>query len=78
MDKSNKILSDIVVFNKYAKYVPREKRRETWDEIVNRYLTMMVKKYPHITEHINKQGKFLKRKESSYVYESCTVFWGCY
>jgi len=63
MDKSNKILSDIVVFNKYAKYVPRETRRETWDQIVNRYLTMMVKKYPHITEHINKYSKFLREKK---------------
>ena len=63
MDKSNKILSDIVVFNKYAKYVPSEKRRETWDEIVNRYLTMMVRKYPHITDDINKHGKFLREKK---------------
>jgi len=63
MDKSNKILSDIVVFNKYAKYVPKEERRETWDEIVDRYLTMMIKKYPHITDHINKYGKFLREKK---------------
>ena len=33
MDKSQAILSDIVVFNKYAKYVPETKRRETWDEL---------------------------------------------
>ena len=63
MDKSNKILSDIVVFNKYAKYVPSQERRETWDEIVDRYLTMMVKKYPHITDQINKYGKFLREKK---------------
>jgi len=63
MDKSNKILSDIVVFNKYAKYVPNQERRETWDEIVDRYLTMMVKKYPHITDQINKYGKFLREKK---------------
>ena len=63
MDKSNKILSDIVVFNKYAKYVPSQERRETWDEIVDRYLTMMVKKYPHIADQINKYGKFLREKK---------------
>jgi len=63
MDKSNKILSDIVVFNKYAKYVPNQERRETWDEIVDRYLTMMVKKYSSITDHINKYGKFLREKK---------------
>ena len=63
MDKSNKILSDIVVFNKYAKYVPKEERRETWDEIVDRYLIMMLKKYPHITDHITKYSKFLREKK---------------
>ena len=63
MDKSNKILSDIVVFNKYAKYVPNQERRETWDEIVDRYLTMMVKKYPHIADQRNKYGKFLREKK---------------
>ena len=46
MDKSNQILSDIVVFNKYAKYLPTKKRRETWDEIVTRYTDMMIAKYP--------------------------------
>jgi len=63
MDKSNKILSDIVVFNKYAKYVPSKQRRETWDEIVDRYITMMVKKYPYIEEDIRKNGKFLTDKK---------------
>jgi len=28
--KSAEILSDIVTFTKYAKYVPEIKRRETW------------------------------------------------
>jgi ribonucleoside-triphosphate reductase len=46
MDKSNQILSDIVVFNKYAKYLPNKKRRETWSEIVTRYTDMMIAKYP--------------------------------
>ncbi len=34
MEKNNKILSDIVVFNKYAKYLSEKGRRETWSEIV--------------------------------------------
>ena len=28
------ILSDITVYNKYAKYIPELQRRETWEEIV--------------------------------------------
>ena len=52
MDKSNQILSDIVVFNKYAKYLPTKKRRETWDEIVTRYTDMMIAKYPEEKKQI--------------------------
>ena len=36
MELSNKILSDITVYMKYAKYVPELNRRETWDELVTR------------------------------------------
>ena len=43
MNKSQQLLSDIVVYNKYAKYIPSLKRRETWTEIVDRYLEMMIK-----------------------------------
>lgn len=63
MDKSNQILSDIVVFNKYAKYVPSEERRETWDEIVTRYVEMMKKRYPTIVDKIEENAKYLYNKE---------------
>ena len=36
MEVSNKILSDITVYMKYAKYIPELNRRETWDELVTR------------------------------------------
>lgn len=42
---TQKILSDIVVYNKYAKFAPSEKRRETWSEIVDRYLQMLIRRY---------------------------------
>ena len=35
-DLSLKVLSDITVFNKYARYLPELKRRETWEEIIDR------------------------------------------
>ena len=37
MDISQKILSDITVHMKYAKYIPELQRRETWDELVTRF-----------------------------------------
>jgi ribonucleoside-triphosphate reductase (thioredoxin) len=36
MDISQKILSDITVFMKYAKFQPEKNRRETWEELVTR------------------------------------------
>ena len=63
MDKSNQILSDLVVFNKYAKYVAGEERRETWEEIVDRYINMMKKRYPSLKEEIDANSKFLYDKK---------------
>ena len=45
MDRTQQVLSDIVIYNKYAKYNKSQGRRETWDEICNRYLEVLLKKY---------------------------------
>lgn len=52
MDISRQILSDIVIHNKYAKYLPDLKRRESWQEIVNRNAAMHIRKYPQLTNEI--------------------------
>jgi ribonucleoside-diphosphate reductase alpha chain len=52
MELSNKILSDITVYMKYAKYLPKENRRETWEELVTRNKEMHQKKYPNIKDEI--------------------------
>lgn len=52
MDKSQEILSQVTIFNKYAKYIPEVQRRETWEEIVERNVSMHVKKYPQLKEEI--------------------------
>jgi len=52
MDVTQSILSDITVFNKYAKHIPELHRRETWDEIVERNMAMHVRKYPQLKEEI--------------------------
>ncbi len=52
MELSNKILSDITVYMKYAKYLPNKNRRETWEELVSRNKEMHQKKYPNIKEEI--------------------------
>jgi hypothetical protein len=46
MEIGLKSLSNVIIWSKYAKYIPELKRRETWDEIIDRYEVMMMKKYP--------------------------------
>ena len=53
MNISNKILSDITVYMKYAKFIPELNRRETWDELVTRNKNMHIKRYPKLKDEIN-------------------------
>jgi len=63
MEKSNKILSDITVFMKYAKYRPDLGRRETWEELVDRNKEMHISKYPAIRDEIEAAYKFVYDKK---------------
>ena len=63
MDFGLEALSDLTVFSKYAKYNPELKRRETWDEIVNRYQEMMIKKYPYLEEAIVSSAVWIREKK---------------
>jgi ribonucleoside-diphosphate reductase alpha chain len=63
MNLSNKILSDITVYMKYARYIPELNRRETWDEIVTRNKSMHIKKYPNLKKEINETYKFVYDKK---------------
>ena len=63
MDLGLDALGKITVFSKYAKHVPQLQRRETWDEIVDRYQTMMIKKYPKLEQAIVESAKFIREKK---------------
>ena len=63
MDLGLDALSKLTVFSKYAKYVPELKRRETWEEIVARYESMMVKKYPKLEDQIKEASQFILNKK---------------
>jgi len=62
MDLGLETLSELTVYTKYAKYIPELKRRENWDEIVDRYQNMMVKKYPKLEESIVKSAELIRMK----------------
>ena len=48
MDIEKRILSDITIHNKYARFIPELNRRETWEEIVQRNRDMHKKTYPKV------------------------------
>ena len=52
MELNNKILSDITVHMKYARYNQELKRRETWEELVTRNMNMHTKSYPDLKDDI--------------------------
>lgn len=63
MEVSQKILSDLTVFMKYAKFLPEKQRRETWDELVDRNKEMHLKKFPHLKEEIEDAYKLVYDKK---------------
>ena len=63
MDISQRILSDITVYMKYAKYRPELKRRETWEELVTRNMDMHIKKFPKLEAEIRENYKFVYDKK---------------
>ena len=63
MDITKQILSDITVHMKYARYLPKKERRETWKELVTRNKKMHLKKYPDLKEEINQAYKYVYAKK---------------
>ena len=63
MEVSNRILSDITVYMKYAKYLPELNRRETWNELVTRNKNMHIKSYPNLKEEIEEVYKLVYDKK---------------
>jgi ribonucleoside-diphosphate reductase alpha chain len=63
MNISNRILSEITVYMKYARYLPEVNRRETWNELVTRNKEMHQRKYPKLVDEIENVYKFVYDKK---------------
>ncbi len=63
MELNQQILSDIVVYMKYARYLPERSRRELWPEICGRYEHMMVERYPNLADEIHNGMQFVLDKK---------------
>jgi len=63
MELQNRILSDIIVHMKYAKYISSLERRETWEELVSRNKNMHLKKYPNLGKEIKEAYNYVYEKK---------------
>jgi len=63
MEKSFEILSDIVTWSKYARYIPEKNRRETWSELVTRNKEMHIKKFPQLEPLIERAYELVYDKK---------------
>jgi ribonucleoside-triphosphate reductase len=63
MDKSRRILSDIITYLHYSKFLPDVNRRESWEELVSRNMNMHISKFPELEEEIKKAYKNVFNKQ---------------
>jgi ribonucleoside-triphosphate reductase len=63
MELAAKILSDVTVHMKYAKFTPELNRRENWDEIVTRNKNMHIKRYPKLKKEISAAYEFVHNRK---------------
>src|SRR5678810_989779 len=63
MDLNREVLSSITVYSKYAKFLPDQHRRESWQEIGQRYRDMHVKKFPALQQEIDEAVEYVAQKK---------------
>lgn len=63
MQLNQRILSDLIIHMKYARYLPELQRRELWSEICDRYGRMLIERYPHMEDEIRANLEFVLQKK---------------
>ena len=63
MDLEKKILSDITVHMKYAKFIDEDNRRENWGELVDRNMNMHIGKFPELKNEIVETYELVRNKK---------------
>ena len=63
MELNQHILSDLIIYMKYARYLPMLQRRELWPEICERYAVMLTDRYPTLADEIRTQLQFVLSKK---------------
>jgi len=62
-DVARDILSEITVYMKYSRYLPKEERRETWEEIADRNKEMHIRRFPKLKNEIEENYKLVYNKK---------------
>jgi ribonucleoside-diphosphate reductase alpha chain len=63
MDLEKKILSDVTVHMKYARFLEEKNRRENWQELVTRNVNMHIKKFPSLAPEIKNAYQYVYKKK---------------
>jgi ribonucleoside-triphosphate reductase len=63
MDLNQRILSDLIIHMKYARYLQQVQRRELWVEICERYAVMLMERYPLLEREIRENLVFVVQKK---------------
>lgn len=63
MDSTLKVMSDVILHMKYARFIPAFQRRETWDECITRNMEMHIRKYPQLEDEIRKAYTFVYSRQ---------------
>ena len=63
MDISQKILSELTVYMKYARYLSTQERRETWEEMIIRNKNMHIENFPQLSKEIESAYKLVYDKK---------------
>lgn len=63
MDKTNKFLSDLVIFSKYANVVKGENRKQSWNECVTKLEDMYKTDFPQLSQEIGENFKLVHDKK---------------
>ena len=63
MDISQKILSELTVYMKYARYLSTQERRETWEEMIIRNKNMHIENFPELSKEIENAYKLVYDKK---------------
>jgi len=63
MELSQELLSEVVIYTKYAKFNEELKRRSNWNELVTEVKNMHIRKFPALESEIENAFKFVYEKK---------------